>query len=86
LVLRWDAVDALFPPGLLDAMFAAYLERVRALADAPGLWDSPRPELLPPDQRALQDAAHASTRPHAAATLVDLFLARLATQPAAPAV
>ncbi|KRE88748.1 hypothetical protein ASG87_09270 [Frateuria sp. Soil773] len=46
LLLAWDAVDALFPDGLVDAMFAAYiglLERLAADADA---WHRPLPALL----------------------------------------
>ncbi|MCA9709960.1 MAG: AMP-binding protein, partial [Myxococcales bacterium] len=51
LVYRWDAVEALFPEGLLDAMFAAFGRRVQELATTPSAWDQGRPELLPPADR-----------------------------------
>ncbi len=39
--IDWDAPRALFPPGLLDAMFAAYVELLQALADTPSAWTRP---------------------------------------------
>jgi yersiniabactin nonribosomal peptide synthetase len=40
--LTWDAVEELFAPELLDEMFAAYVEAVRALADSDAGWlDAP---------------------------------------------
>jgi amino acid adenylation domain-containing protein len=33
LVFNWDAIDDLFPPGLLDQMFAAYANRLAELAE-----------------------------------------------------
>ena len=44
LVLLWDAVEDLFPPGFLDAMFAAYQELLRAVADRER-WQRPGREL-----------------------------------------
>lgn len=38
LVLIWDAVDAVFQPGVLDAMFNAYAALIQRLADEPGHW------------------------------------------------
>ncbi|MDC0667760.1 non-ribosomal peptide synthetase/type I polyketide synthase [Nannocystis radixulma] len=85
LVCRWDAVDDLFPPGLLDAMFAAFLERLAGLAGEPGAWDRSTPELLPSDQRAVLDAVNATDLPLPSATLPELFAASLAARPHAPA-
>ncbi|MCY1057570.1 non-ribosomal peptide synthetase/type I polyketide synthase [Nannocystis sp. SCPEA4] len=85
LVCRWDAVDELFPPGLLDAMFAAFLERLAGLAGEPGAWDRSTPELLPPAQRAVLDAVNATDLPLPTATLPELFAASLAAHPRAPA-
>jgi len=56
LVFNWDAVEALFPAGLLDAMFAAYCTRLEQLADSEPLWHAPTPLLLPPSQRQLLDS------------------------------
>src|SRR5690606_261954 len=45
LVVTWDAVEELFPEGVLDAMFDAYGRLLRyAVA---GDWDTPLPDLLP---------------------------------------
>ncbi|GAB3579612.1 non-ribosomal peptide synthetase [Amycolatopsis endophytica] len=46
--LNWDAVEELFPPGVLDAMFDAYLTLTGWLADAS--WDAPVPAVLPAAQ------------------------------------
>ncbi len=63
LIYNWDAVDALFQPGVLDAMFDAYnrmLERLAADADA---WLEPLPTLLPQAQREVRARVNASTAP-----------------------
>ncbi|WP_010694383.1 non-ribosomal peptide synthetase [Saccharopolyspora spinosa] len=55
--LVWDAVDGLFPDGLLDAMFAAYRQLVSWLATED--WAAPVPDLLPvaqQERRALVNA------------------------------
>ena len=36
----WDAVDAVFEPGVLDAMFEAYCQLVRGLAENDHTWDN----------------------------------------------
>ena len=36
--VHWDAVDELFPPGLMDGMFAAYERLVCQLADEGAAW------------------------------------------------
>jgi len=85
LVLSWDAVDTLFPDGLVDAMFEAYtglLDRLAADADA---WHRPLPALLPPAQRAVREAANATDRPIPPRTLHELIFAVAADQPAQPA-
>ncbi|MGB7922080.1 MAG: condensation domain-containing protein, partial [Pyrinomonadaceae bacterium] len=40
LVLNWDAVEELFPDGLLDSMFSAYCQFLQRLADDDSLWHS----------------------------------------------
>ncbi len=39
LVLHWDSVDEVFPPGMLDDMFGAYSRYMEAIVDDDGLWD-----------------------------------------------
>ncbi|MEM9173789.1 MAG: amino acid adenylation domain-containing protein [Myxococcota bacterium] len=36
--VNWDTIDELFPPGVLDAMFAAYVARLESLAREDGAW------------------------------------------------
>jgi amino acid adenylation domain-containing protein len=52
---NWDAVEALFPDGLLDAMIGAYGGLLGRLATEPAAWTLPAPALLParPAHRAL---------------------------------
>lgn len=50
--LLWDAVEALFPPSVLDSMFDAYAALVRRLADDPQAWTAPSLGLPSPALRA----------------------------------
>ncbi|VEP17550.1 hypothetical protein H1P_6270012 [Hyella patelloides LEGE 07179] len=54
LILNWDAVDEVFPPGLLDEMFATYGDFIEALGTREELWQAnPQQimeQLLPPQQ------------------------------------
>ncbi|MDR0701381.1 MAG: amino acid adenylation domain-containing protein [Azoarcus sp.] len=52
--LQWDCNDALFPPGLLDAMFHAYVRQVRHLMDRPQAWREDAPDLMPRAQYAVR--------------------------------
>ena len=61
LQVDWDALDEVFPDGLLDAMFAAYTQQLSALADTDAAWkDVNAGRLPPPDQWALISAANAT--------------------------
>jgi amino acid adenylation domain-containing protein len=59
LYLSWDAVAALFEPRMLEAMFAAFNERLTRLAEAPDTWDTAT-AALPADQCARRAAANAT--------------------------
>lgn len=41
LEVRWDTVDALFPAGVIDGLFAHYTDRIRRLAADAAAWDAP---------------------------------------------
>ncbi|WP_039858259.1 non-ribosomal peptide synthetase, partial [Novosphingobium pentaromativorans] len=56
----WDAPAALFPEGLLDAMFEAYVGLLQTLADDDAAWDEAERTLLPRAQRDLYDAVNAT--------------------------
>jgi len=51
LVLNWDCVEALFPPGLLDDLFAAYCELLDNLANDDARWQSSTADVLPTVQQ-----------------------------------
>lgn len=50
LVFNWDAVEELFPPGVLDDMFAAYCNFLDRLANEEEIWQATTRQLLPPAQ------------------------------------
>ncbi|MFD5655054.1 amino acid adenylation domain-containing protein [Streptomyces sp. NPDC127039] len=82
--LHWDAVDDLFPEGVLDAMFHAYTAHLRTLLEAD--WSRPRPVPLPAAQRAARDRANDTTAPVRETDLHTAFFRNAATRPDAPAV
>ena len=86
LVFNWDAVEALFPTGLLDAMFGAYCTRLASVGADDAMWSVGGPALLPEDQRRARNAANASAWPVPAVTLPELVAAQVALQPMAAAV
>lgn len=85
LVYNWDAVDDLFQPGVLDAMFDAYASLLEQLAAHDSLWQQPLPALLPPAQQAVRMVINNTAAPLSDATLDALFFHRAAAQPQASA-
>jgi amino acid adenylation domain-containing protein len=86
LLLSWDAVEELFPTGMLDDMFAAYRRRLDELCgEDEAAWDA-APSLVPPADLALVAAANATDAPASDELLHRLFAARAAEQPERPAV
>ncbi|NIF21637.1 non-ribosomal peptide synthetase [Candidatus Pantoea multigeneris] len=70
--LVWDAVEALFPAGMLDAMFSAYQQLIQHLCHHS--WQQPLPELLPVAQRQVREAITAAAhQPCVAETLHHAF-------------
>ncbi|MFJ2743753.1 amino acid adenylation domain-containing protein [Streptomyces sp. NPDC087440] len=62
LLLVWDAVEELFPAGMLDDMLAAYEGLLGRLSA--GGWDRPVPDLpLPADQQARRTEVNSAARP-----------------------
>ena len=82
LLVNWDAVDALFPAGLLDEVFAAFVARLRWAAAND--WADVPPVPLPEEQRAVRAAINA-TAGELAGTLHQPFFERAAATPDAPA-
>ena len=85
LVINWDAVEELFPPGLLDDMFEAYQRLLRDLAADDSAWQRSLAEnarrLIPAAQMALRDAANSTTVPLTADLLHTPFLRQVAERP-----
>ncbi len=50
LVFNWDAVEEVFPSGVLDAMFSAYGKLLENLAEGDDAWDSVNPIKIPANQ------------------------------------
>lgn len=87
LVLMWDSVEDLFPPGLLDDMFAAYVSFLGRLAADETAWQSrDRSQHLPPAQLEQRAAVNATDSAIPDDTLVSLFLRQAAERPDSPAV
>uniref|UniRef100_UPI0007A4A4DF non-ribosomal peptide synthetase n=2 Tax=Nocardia flavorosea TaxID=53429 RepID=UPI0007A4A4DF len=74
ILLNWDARVSLFPPGLLDTMFDAYVGCVELLLDDDGAWDRPAP--WPVTGRRYSEVAAAPALP-----LHQRFFVRAATDP-----
>ncbi|WP_316168801.1 MULTISPECIES: non-ribosomal peptide synthetase [unclassified Bradyrhizobium] len=83
--VAWDAVFALLPDGLLEAMFESYLRSLNNLAADARRWqDACRPE-LPGEQAAVRLRVNATSRAVLPRALHHEFLARAKSTPQAPA-
>lgn len=78
LEFNWDAVDELFPEGLVDSMFSAYCRLLRMLARDDRIWHQTHLPLLPQEQLGRRRTANATTRefPHAGRGTLDSLFAR----------
>ncbi|MEP5154594.1 beta-ketoacyl synthase N-terminal-like domain-containing protein, partial [Planktotalea sp.] len=85
LVLHWDAVEDLFPAGVLDDMFTAYIEMLEALAE-PEAWDNALLEHVPARQLARNAAVNATEAEFPTGLLHAPFEQRAKDQPDALAV
>jgi pyochelin synthetase len=81
LLLSWDAVEELFPPGLLDDMFAGYRGLLAGLARDEQAWDDGAAVGLPAWQSAERDRANDTAVDLPAGTLCELVEARAERHP-----
>lgn len=79
LLLNWDVVEELFPDGVVDAMFGAYIDLLDWMLTSD--WNEPVPSLLPRDQLAARAAVNATGVPHQPRLLHDGFFAWAAREP-----
>lgn len=80
LVLNWDAVEEMFPTGMLDAMFGAYCGLLRRLADGSGWEEEVLPD-LPERQREARARFNATEAAFPEMTLDELFRRRASEFP-----
>jgi len=81
-VLNWDCIEELFPPGLLDEMFAAYGTLLERLATEDEIWQAKTIPLLPQKQLAELKKFNQTAAPLRENTLLHgLFLDRVREQP-----
>ena len=81
LLFNWDAVEELFPAGLLDAMFDAYVGLLAWLAAPESDWGEMVPELLPDAQAAVRAAVNATAGSESGALLHEGFFAQAERRP-----
>ena len=88
LVLIWDALEELFPVGLLQDMFDAYCRRVRDLANEEQAWQEKtrRAGLVPAAQLSQRAVTNAVKAPLSGALLHSLFAETATRHPLRPAV
>ncbi|MER7286774.1 non-ribosomal peptide synthetase/type I polyketide synthase [Streptomyces lydicus] len=85
LVLNWDVVEEMFPDGVVDGMWDAYLDLVRDLCGE-GAWRRPPSVLAPVADLELRQTVNATDAPVPSELLHDGFLRQAASRPDAPAV
>jgi glutamate-1-semialdehyde-2,1-aminomutase len=73
LLFNWDAVEELFPEGMVEDMFCAYSRLLHRLADEEEVWQETTPQLLPSAQLQQRIAINATDAPVPAEMLHTLF-------------
>ncbi|MFG2603298.1 amino acid adenylation domain-containing protein [Streptomyces sp. NPDC048514] len=83
--LIWEAVEDLFPAGLLDDMADALRRLLDGLTAPDADWADPLPDLLPAAQRQVRAAVNATDRPCPEHTLHEPFFTLARQEPQRPA-
>ncbi|HVK95946.1 MAG TPA: amino acid adenylation domain-containing protein, partial [Noviherbaspirillum sp.] len=86
LVFDWDALEQIFPEGLLDDMFHAYCGLLEQLVTDDDAWQQPRVNLLPSTCLTVQRAANETDAPVSPALLHALFEQQACSAPERTAV
>ena len=84
--IDWDAPAALFPAGVLEAMFDAYVTLLHELAASDAAWEAVDRSLVPAAERALIAAVNATAGPVPADLLHEPVFAAAEATPEATAV
>ncbi len=94
LLLNWDIRESAFPEGMVDAMFARYIEAIERLGGQTGTeaavggagWQAEAGVRIPVEQAATRARVNATAGPVRGGLLHTGFFANAATNPSAPAV
>ena len=86
LMVNWDVVEELFPPGLIDEMFAANVRLLERFVEDEKAWQQTTFELTPPAQIKQRAAINATDTPVPKEMLHTLFIAQASQQPEQTAV
>ncbi len=86
LVYNWDAVDELFPAGMLDDMFEAYGAFLERLATDDAAWTETNRQFVPLAQLQQREAVNATAAPISGELLHTLFIAQVEAHDDDPAV
>ncbi len=81
LVFTWDAIDALFPDGLMGGMFAAWGSALRALAADAAVWERPLSAWLEDAEKARRLRRNATDHPLPEGLLHEPFLRQALAHP-----
>ncbi|MBO1049487.1 MAG: amino acid adenylation domain-containing protein [Dolichospermum sp. DEX182a] len=77
LVFNWDAVEDLFPDGLLDDMFAVYCDFLTLLATSNTVWTQTTYELVPKAELLQRASVNSTDAPISESMLHTLFVAQV---------
>src|SRR3984885_1467505 len=81
LLINWDYISALFPPGMIEAMFSAYRTLLEDLSAAASDWSEPIGAQLPRIQVAARRAANRTEAAFAEGLLHERFFADAVARP-----
>ena len=81
LILTWDAVEELFPEGLLDDMFDTYCHFLKRLADEEEAWNETTHQLIPASQLEKRAKVNTTEAPISSEMLHTLFANHVLQQP-----
>jgi amino acid adenylation domain-containing protein len=77
LIFSWDAVEELFPEGLLDDMFEAYCGWLKELATTDAAWETTNCNLTPPAQLAQREMVNDTAASISEEMLHTLFISQV---------
>ena len=83
---NWDAVEGLFPEGMLDEMFDAYCRLLHQLAENVDNWAKEERQLLSPAQVAQRETINDTAAPLKPTMLHTLFVEQAGRTPHLPAI